>query len=77
MNRDVTQASTSASNRDATDIENPELKELYTALAVAVSTWHAAMKTAQEKDSSNDLKKVRELDQQVELIIASINKILG
>ena len=77
MNRDVTQASTSASNQDATDLDNPELKELYAELAEAVGTWHAAIRTAQEKQSSNDFKKARELDQQVEMIIASINRILG
>lgn len=77
MDKDVTQAQKAASGKDDTDAESPELQELYAQLAEAVSSWHTAMRTAKEKNSNNDSKKLRELDQQVDAILARINNLMG
>jgi hypothetical protein len=53
------------------------LKEVYGQLAVAACASYAAMRIAQKKRSERALKTHRELDQQVDAIIARINKILG
>jgi hypothetical protein len=56
---------------------NAELNKLYRMLPYAVIAARAALKVAGEQPAPTADQRFRELDQHVEAIIASINKILG